>query len=238
MVGLFLSYKAARLLTAGHAVQAEQNAGDLWRLERLLHLPSEAALQEVVLAERWLIISANCYYAFVHFPVTALCLVWLFWRRRAVYLWARRMLAWLTAIGLAANLVLPVAPPRLASVTELLDTGTRFGPAIYGAPETDMLSNQYAAMPSLHVGWSLVVALAMVGNAGPWMRVLWLTHPMITVVVVVVTGNHFWLDAVIAVMLVGVVALAVPSSASRPARAASPPRKQTVGVGLTTAEES
>ena len=105
----------------------------------------------------------------------------------------------------------------------IVDTGKLLGPAVYGPPSTDTLSNQYAAMPSLHVGWALAVAIALVGaTRGRW-RWLWLAHPVVTLLVVVVTGNHYWLDAIVATALLGVV-LAVQSSLAAPAVRIPQPR--------------
>jgi hypothetical protein len=83
------------------------------------------------------------------------------------------------------------------------------GPSVYGPPQTDTLSIQYAAMPSLHVGWALVVACGLIVATSSRWRWLWLAHPVITTVVVVGTANHYWLDGVIAAILVGALMLAV-----------------------------
>jgi hypothetical protein len=205
VVLLFLAYKAGRLAADGHVTMALADARDVWHLERLLHLPSEFALQQAALSHEWLIRSANCYYAYVHFPVTAACLVWIYVRRAEHYLRTRRLLAWLTAGALIVHVVMPLAPPRMLTAVGMVDSGRLFGPAVYGSPSTDTLTNQYAAMPSLHVGWALAVAIALIGATGGRGRWLWLAHPAATLLVVVVTGNHYWLDAIVAAALLGVV---------------------------------
>src|SRR5690242_7922949 len=78
VVALFLAYKAGRMAADGHVGEALANAQHVWRIERLLHLPSELGLQQAVLGHDWLVRLANCYYAYVHFPATAACLIWLF----------------------------------------------------------------------------------------------------------------------------------------------------------------
>jgi hypothetical protein len=205
VVLLFLAYKAGRLAADGHVTVALANARDVWHLERVLHLPGEFALQQAALCHEWLIRAANCYYAYVHFPVTAACLIWIYVRRPERYLRTRRMLAWLTAAALIVHLVMPLAPPRMLTAVGMVDSGRLFGPAVYGSPGTDTLTNQYAAMPSLHVGWALAVAVALIGATGGRGRWLWLAHPAVTLLVVVVTGNHYWLDAVVVATLLGVV---------------------------------
>ncbi len=219
---LFGAYKLGRLGVDGHVGQAFTWAHEVWHLERLLNLPSEAALQQTVLGHSWLIKAANCYYAYVHFPATAICLVWLYLRRPERYVHTRRMLAWLTATALVVHLLMPLAPPRMLTELGIVDTGRLFGPAVYGSPATDTLTNQYAAMPSLHVGWALAVAIALIGAAGRgrW-RWLWLAHPVLTLLVVVITGNHYWLDAIVAMALLGVV-LAVQNARPGPAEVRVP----------------
>lgn len=206
LVGLlFLAYKIGRVAAAGHVDEALANAQDIWRLERLLHLPGEYGLQHAALSQEWLIKTANCYYAYVHFPVTAACLIWMYVWRPEHYLRTRRMLAWLTATALAVHLLMPLAPPRMLTGFGMVDSGRLFGPAVYGTPAADHLTNQYAAMPSLHFGWALVVAISLIGATRSRWRWLWVAHPVLTLLVVVVTGNHYWLDAIVAAALLGVV---------------------------------
>jgi hypothetical protein len=202
---LFMAYKIGRVAAAGHVGAALDNAAQVWHLERLLGLPSERWLQHQVIGHEWLIWLANRYYAYVHFPATAACLVWLYIWRRPQYLYVRRLLAWLTAAALAVHLLMPLAPPRMLGAVGMIDTGKVFGPAVYGPPDADSLTNQFAAMPSLHFGWALAVAIALIGAfPGQW-RWLWLAHPAITLLVIVVTGNHYWLDAMVAGGLLGMV---------------------------------
>jgi hypothetical protein len=202
---LFIAYKIGRVAADGHVGEALANAEHVWNLERALRLPSEYALQHLVIAHQWLIKAANCYYAYVHFPATAAALIWLYVRRPGLYIPTRRLLAWLTAASLGVHLLFPLAPPRMLGDVGMVDTGRLFGPAVYGSPATDTLTNQYAAMPSLHVGWALAVAIALIGATTSRWRWLWLAHPALTVLVVVVTGNHYWLDAVVVIALLGLV---------------------------------
>ncbi|GGO21691.1 phosphatase PAP2 family protein [Micromonospora parathelypteridis] len=210
VAALFLLYKAARVAVAGRVSTALANGESIWHLERLLRLPNEAALQRPVLSSDLLVHLANGYYAYVHFPATALTLIWLYVRHPAHYLWTRRILAGLTGAALALHLVFPLAPPRLTALTGMVDTGRRYGPAVYGPPDTDALSNQYAAMPSLHVGWAIAVAVALIAVTRGRTRWLWLAHPSATLLVVVSTGNHYWLDGVVAAVMLAVVCFVLP----------------------------
>ncbi len=174
-----------------------------------------------------LVTTANTYYAAVHFPATALFLIWLYLRRPAHYLWTRRVLAVLTGAALVLHLAYPLAPPRMLPAAGLIDTGQVYGPTVYrAAPDADTLANQFAAMPSLHFGWALMLAIGVIvatrggrgekggkggrgGQGSPW-RLLWLLHPLVTLLVIVGTANHYWLDAIVAAALLGIALLVVP----------------------------
>jgi len=221
---LFFAYKLGRIAASGHVDEAMANATNVWDLERLLHLPSEYGLQQLILGHGTIVTLANCYYAYVHFPVTAACLIGLYLWRPEQYVHFRRMLAWLTAAALAVHLLMPLAPPRMLTAVGMVDTGRVFGPAVYSAPTADSLTNQYAAMPSLHVGWALAVAVALISVTRGRYRWLWLAHPTITLLVVVVTGNHYWLDAIVATALLGLVTVVLTGRAPATTPAIPKPR--------------
>ncbi|WP_412075691.1 phosphatase PAP2 family protein [Streptomyces xanthophaeus] len=217
VVGLFTVYKAGRMLSTDRTEEAFRNAARTWDAERALHLPGEGAVQRLLLHGDALVHTANTYYAAVHFPATALFLVWLYLRRPVHYLWARRVLAVLTGAALALHLGFPLAPPRMLGEARLIDTGQVYGPTVYGAaPASDTMANQFAAMPSLHFGWALMLALGMIAATRSRWRALWLLHPLVTLLVIVGTANHYWLDAIVATVLLGAALLLVP----RPGRPA------------------
>ncbi|GAA3052387.1 phosphatase PAP2 family protein [Streptomyces glomeratus] len=225
VAGLFLVYKFGRRLANGHTAEAHANAHRVWHWERSLHLPGEGAVQSALLHGDTLVRAANLYYVAVHFTATAAFLVWLYVRRPAHYVWARQVLALVTGAALALHLTFPLAPPRMLDVAHLMDTGQVYGPTVYGAePETDSMANQFAAMPSLHFGWALMVAIGLIAATRSRLRWLWLLHPLLTLVVIVGTANHYWLDGIVASALLG-LALAVvrtPSPASDEASTAAP----------------
>ncbi|MEU3726827.1 phosphatase PAP2 family protein, partial [Streptomyces sp. NPDC031705] len=220
VAGLFAVYKAGRTLSTGRTDEAYRNAARVWDAERALHLPGEGAVQRLLLHSDALVHTANTYYAAVHFPATALFLVWLYLRRPRHYLWVRRVLAVLTGAALALHLSFPLAPPRMLADAHLVDTGQVYGPTVYrAAPAADTMANQFAAMPSLHFGWALMLALGMIAATRSRRRALWLLHPLVTLLVIVGTANHYWADALVAAVLLGAALLVVP----RPARAGVPP---------------
>ncbi|MEU6306032.1 phosphatase PAP2 family protein [Streptomyces chartreusis] len=208
VAGLFVVYKFGRQLVTGHTAEAFRNADRVWDLERTLQLPGEGSVQNLLLHGDTLIHLANTYYATVHFPATVAFLVWLYLRRPTHYVWARRVLAAVTAAALLVHLTFPLAPPRMLAATGLVDTGQVYGPSVYGSPQTDHLSNQFAAMPSLHFGWALMVAIGLIVATRSRWRPLWLLHPLLTLLVIVGTANHYWLDAIVATAMLG-IALAV-----------------------------
>ncbi|MFI0202787.1 MULTISPECIES: phosphatase PAP2 family protein [Streptomyces] len=211
VAGFFAVYKAGRLLSTDRTEEAFRNAGRIWDAERALHLPGEGLLQRLLLHGDALVTTANTYYAGVHFPATALFLIWLYVRRPAHYLWTRRVLAALTAAALALHLAYPLAPPRLLDAAQLIDTAQVYGPSVYrAAPAEDTLANQFAAMPSLHFGWALMLAVGVIAATSSRWRYLWLLHPLLTLIVIVGTANHYWLDAVVAAVLLGAALLLVP----------------------------
>ncbi|MEV7384543.1 phosphatase PAP2 family protein [Streptomyces sp. NPDC091215] len=203
VAGLFLVYKFGRQLATGHTAEAMHNAHRIWDLERTLHLPSEVSVQSALLHGDTLVHLANTYYATVHFPATLAFLVWLYLRRPAHYVWARRVLAVVTAAALVLPFTFPLAPPRMLAASGLIDTAHVYGPSVYGPPSSDHLSNQFAAMPSLHFGWALMVAIGLIVATRSRRRWLWLLHPAITLLVIVGTANHYWLDAIIATAMLG-----------------------------------
>jgi hypothetical protein len=212
---MFGAYKLGRVLAAKHVGTAFDNGYVVWDLERLLRLPNELSVQALMLHNTIVIKSANVYYAAVHFPATAAFLIWLYLRRPGDYLWVRRTLALLTASGLLVHLAIPVAPPRMLASLGFVDTAAVYGPAVYGPPNQNTLADQYAAMPSLHIGWAVMVAIGIIATTRTRWRWLAVLHPIATTLVVVGTANHFWLDGMVALSLLA-ASLIVVRSISEP----------------------
>jgi hypothetical protein len=208
LIALLLSvYQLVRHLAGGHAESADEHATLVWHLERALFLPNEAAMQHWTMHWPYVSRLANLYYVGVHFPGTTVALAWLFLRHRAIYLRARTELVLLTSAGLVVHVLFPLAPPRLMPGFGTVDTMLSVGPSAYPAGDTGF-ANQYAAMPSLHVGWSILVALAVLRATDSRWRWLVLLHPALTTTVVLVTANHYWLDGIVAALLLGGAVLA------------------------------
>jgi hypothetical protein len=184
---------------------AMERGETIYRLQRRLCLPDEVALQHLVLSHPWLVRAANTYYGYAHLNGMAIFLVWIWWRHRDQYARARTVIILSTLACLLVQIV-PVAPPRLLVGHGFVDTALQYGQSVYGEFGAGM-ANQLAAMPSVHVGWAVIVGLFVWRCAGPGWRWVGVAHAVTTTVVVVVTANHWWLDGVVAA---GFVALAVP----------------------------
>ncbi len=194
VLGAFLLYNVGRMLAAKDLGHADANAHDVVHVERWLRLPAEASLQTWALGHDWLVDLANRYYVSVHFPLTIAVLVWLYRYRRPMYTWAKRALLLATGVALVFHVLMPVTPPRLLSSLGMVDTGHAGGMSIYQMPVLGSMANEYAAMPSLHVGWALLLAVVLVSACRTRWRWLWFLHPIATLFVVVSTANHYWLD--------------------------------------------
>jgi hypothetical protein len=199
---LFLVYSAGRQIAAKHTGSAFGHADQVLSFQHWLHLPTEAALQQHALQVPHLIEGANLYYASVHAPLTAVVLLWLSIWRPTAYPRVRWTMVSVTALALIGHIAYPLAPPRM--MPGFVDTGLRFGQSVYGPDHSDGVANQFAAMPSLHVGWAALIALSMILITRTKWRWLWLLHPIITFGVVVVTANHYWMDGLVVLVLLAV----------------------------------
>ena len=161
-------------------------------VESAMWLPSERSVQDLVLGHPWVVQFANLYYAGMHFGIMGVFLVWLFARHRDRYAGVRTTIA-LATLGCLLIQLIPVAPPRLLG--GFVDTAQTYGQSVYGGNFADELS----AMPSVHVMWAVAVGwYAWRIGRGRW-RWLGPLHAVLTIWVVVATGNHWWLDGIVGV---------------------------------------
>jgi hypothetical protein len=205
MVALFALWQFAGSYSVMTPDRAVARADWLWRAERSVHLPNEAVIQRFFLPHPLLVQFFNLYYAALHFAVLIAVLIWLFVRYRPRYPRVRTTVVLFTAGSLLIQLV-PVAPPRMLPGTGMVDTAILYGQSVYGSV-AGFNADEYSAMPSVHIGWALLVALVVVTVSRSRWRWLMLAYPVATTLVVVVTANHFWLDGVVAAALLAVVLL-------------------------------
>jgi hypothetical protein len=231
VAALYGGWQLASELSLKHTAHAIDRGRWVWDAERTIHLPSETTVQHVLLPIPGVPQAANLYYLGFHVPVMGLFLVWCFLRHRDAYPAWRSRLALVTGGCLLIQVMLPLAPPRLIGTAGdgpvgIVDTGMRWGPTVYRAGGGGF-ADQLSSMPSLHVGWALVVAIgAMRVSRSRW-RYLGPGHAVLTVLVVVVTGNHYWLDGLAA----GALLLLLTPVQDAGSRAFARTRNRLVGSG-------
>jgi hypothetical protein len=203
IAALYTIWQLAGNLSIMGTSGALSRASWIQRFEHTLHLPSERSVQDLVINHAVLVQGMNLYYASMHFGILFVFLLWLFVRHRDQYGAVRTTLALSTLVCLAISFV-PVAPPRVLG-DGIVDTALQYGQSVYGGA---LSADQLAAMPSVHVLWAVTVAYyAMKIGTSRW-RYLGPLHAAITIFVVVATGNHWWLDGIVAVMVLVVCAWA------------------------------
>ncbi|MEO1063149.1 MAG: phosphatase PAP2 family protein [Actinomycetota bacterium] len=187
---LWVLYSLVRSIAGDDFDVAMANAERVLAVQDVAGFAWEAGLQELLYA-RPLFLIANVYYL-VHFPVTVGVLGYAFWRHRfGIFPRFRGALVLTTLTAMGIHVLFPLAPPRM--LDGFLDTGAVYGPNPYSIPGSEG-ANQIAAMPSLHVSWALLVALAM-RHFGPRLLArVGVLHAAMTCFVVIVTANHFVVD--------------------------------------------
>ncbi|MGP3927668.1 phosphatase PAP2 family protein [Streptomyces sp. 8N616] len=220
IVVVYAAYSAGRLMARGDVSTAVDHGLAILRVEKLLHINAEHPLNRLFTEHASLGIPADFAYASLHYLVTPAILVWLWKRRPPHYRIARTWLLVSTLIGLVGFTLLPTCPPRLLAAGHgFVDTMSQYGSYGWWGGEASAprglggLTNQYAAMPSLHVGWSLWcgVMLWRCGRGWP-AKVAGVAYPLVTTVVVMGTANHYFLDAAAGAAVMGLgLALARPA---------------------------
>ncbi len=198
--GLWMIYRTIRMVNKTDLTAAFVHARDVLRFEQWLGLPFEDNLQGFLLDHPTLIKLLNHYYIWFHFPSAVGLLLWLYLRHHDRYHAIRNLMAFVTFAALIIHLVFPLAPPRM--MAGFVDTMREFGPSIYPANAVDGAANQIAAMPSLHFGWAMIEAMAVISVLSARKRWLVLFHPALTTLSIIATANHWWIDAAASAVLV------------------------------------
>jgi hypothetical protein len=206
----YFAYSAVRDIHGKRPVSvatARHHALQIVSAERWLHVFGEQRIQSVFLHDRWLMGLMDDYYGTVHFAAVVAVLLVLFFRFPERYPRWRNTLALTTGLALVGFLFFPVMPPRLLPASyHFVDTlQTVGGVWNFKSGGVNTVSNQYAAMPSLHTAWSTWCALAIMPLVRPrWGKVALLGYPLLTVFCIVVTGNHYFADAAGGLVTLGV----------------------------------
>ena len=211
LAGAFYAvYSAIRNSNEGGTGAARRNAVELIGWQKTLGINHEETLQRWALHFKPLIVASNYFYGSLHFVVTVGVMIYLFRRWSNDYPLWRNTLAVTTAIALIGFMFWPLMPPRLMPESYgFVDTLAKY-PTFwsFNSGAVSKISNQYAAMPSVHCAWALwcaCVAVPRVRRA--WAKVLFALYPALTVTAIVLTGNHYFLDAVGGFIVLGIAYL-------------------------------
>lgn len=215
---VYACYSAGRLLARGDVTHAVDHGLAILRVEKFLHLNAEHPLNRLFTREAWLGVPADFWYASLHYLVTPAILIWLFRSHAVRYRAARTWLMTSTFIGLIGFTLLPTCPPRLLSPGHgFVDTMAQYSSYGWWGGEASAprgmggMTNQYAAMPSLHVGWALWCGVMLWRYGGTRItKAAGVAYPLITTIVVMGTANHYFLDAVAGAAVMGVGLLLAP----------------------------
>lgn len=206
------AYFLTRGLVRGRDSDAYAHARQILSFEQALRLDPEHRIQDFGLQHLWLVHLADNFYLLAHLPVLIAVAVWIYWWRHAAYRWFRNAFLFSALIGLAIYVLYPVAPPRF--MPGFVDTMARYGFNVDGSAAGPFY-NPFAAVPSLHVGWSLLAGIAVVLCARLWwLRLAGALLPILMTLAVIVTGNHYLLDAVSGAVVV-LIALALATWTTR-----------------------
>ncbi|MGX1565729.1 phosphatase PAP2 family protein [Streptomyces sp. NPDC055506] len=215
---VYACYSAGRLLVRGDVSGAVDNGLAILRVEKALFLNAEHPLNRLFTNEAWIGIPADFWYASLHYLVTPAILIWLFRSRTVRYRAARTWLWTSTFVGLIGFTLLPTCPPRLLDASHgFVDTMAQYSSYGWWGGEASAprglggMTNQYAAMPSLHVGWALWCGVMLWRYGGTrTAKAAAVAYPLITTIVVMGTANHYFLDAVAGAAVMGVGLLLAP----------------------------
>jgi hypothetical protein len=213
--GAYYVYRIVRGIVDGQAAGAFDNGRALVDLERSMGLFFEPGLQAWAMGEEWIIWLANTMYVNSHYMVTTSFLIWLYLARNEAFYFVRNMFMVAMALALIGYVAYPTAPPRFLREWGFTDTVAEFV-GREAEMTASVLYNPYAAVPSMHVAFALMIAVPAIGLVRHrTLKVLWALYPLLVTFVVVVTANHYWVDAALGAMVAAVSAWAARSAFAR-----------------------
>ncbi len=205
----YLAYRLVRGFVEGDATAAFAHARDLISLERTLHLFVEPSIQAWASGSHAVMLIASWIYVNAQTTVTFGALLYIYLRHNRNFYFVRNMFMIAMAIALVGYAVFPTAPPRFMPEWGFIDSVSDFThvDVSHASAAASALFNPYAAVPSMHVAFALMVGwpLALLSRHAI-VRVLWLLYPFLMAFVIVVTANHFIFDALLGAMTAGVSA--------------------------------
>jgi PAP2 superfamily len=202
----YLAYRVARGLVAGQATAAFQHARELISLERTLHLFVEPSVQAWASGSHFLMVTASWLYVNAQTSITVAALLYLYLRHNRSFYFVRNMFMIAMALALVGYVVFPTAPPRFMPEWGFIDTVSDFTGVHVSHVSGSMtaLLNPYAAVPSMHVAFALMIGWPL-ARLTRWLpvRIAWFLYPFLMTFVIVVTANHFIVDALFGAMTAG-----------------------------------
>jgi len=208
LVGVDLIYELGRGLADGSKAVAIHHGEQVISFERSTHTFFEPDLQKFFLPAHWLIEIANYLYLNAQFSVAIVFLFWLYLFHNDAYYFVRNMFVVAMCLALIGYIGYPTAPPRLFPQDGLIDTVTKYAAVNSDSSLAKVFINPYAAVPSMHCAFAL-----MIGGTGVmvcrhwWSKAWWAFWPILIAWVVIVTGNHYWVDWALGWMVAAVAAL-------------------------------
>jgi hypothetical protein len=198
----FLLYFTVRGLVVDRADEALANANDIIDLERSLGIFWEPRLQDLIIDDRWAVQLMNFVYFWLDFPLIVAVGLFLYFRRQHIYTVTRDALLLSGAISLVIYNFYPVMPPRLLPSGEFVGTIEKYSDLSYQAASTQAFVNPYAAVPSLHFGWAVILGGAMLLSfRHPLVRAFALVLPWAQLAAIVFTANHYIVDALVGLVV-------------------------------------
>jgi membrane-associated phospholipid phosphatase len=203
-----LAYELVRGIADGQRAVAIAHGQQLIDLERSTHTFFEPSFQALVLPARWLVDVANQVYLNSQFSITLSFLVWLYLFRNETYYFVRNMLVVSMGLALVGYTLYPTAPPRMFPEQGFVDTIVDFSKLNHDSTIAKVFINPYAAVPSMHAAFSLMIGVTGARVARRWFtRAFWAAWPALVICVVIVTANHYWVDAALGAMVAATSAL-------------------------------
>ncbi len=190
-----VAYELVRGLADGERSVAIAHGRQVIDLERSTHTFFEPSLQAFFLPAHWLIDFANQVYLNSQFSITLAFLIWLYLFRNESYYFVRNMFVVAMGLALVGYTLYPTAPPRMFPERGFVDTITDFSNVNHDSTLAKIFINPYAAVPSMHCAFAL-----MIGGAGVRVarhrvtKAFWVAWPLLVAWVVIVTANHYWFD--------------------------------------------
>jgi membrane-associated phospholipid phosphatase len=195
LVGVDIAYELVRGIADGQRAEAIAHGQQVIDFERSTHALFEPSLQAFFLPAHWLIDLANQLYLNAQFSIALGFLVWLYLFRNESYYFVRNMFVVSMGIALVGYTLYPTAPPRMFTQDGFVDTITDFSNVNHDSSLAKVFINPYAAVPSMHCAFALMIGGTGLRVCRHWIpRAFWAAWPLLIAWVVIVTGNHYWLD--------------------------------------------